>query len=115
MKHSRGNQVKNTLLSTYDKGVAGVVTTLKTNNHICLGSQPIYDFTFAFIAPLSAHNCDYRHVLPRFPIPSKNEALALCGKGKNLECLSLFTARRQRERSLERTLQKILGTERPLW
>jgi hypothetical protein len=59
MKHSRRNQVKNALLSAYDEGVTGVVATLKTNDDVCLGSQSIYDFTFAFIAPLSAHNCDY--------------------------------------------------------
>src|SRR5690349_9384808 len=45
----------------------GIVSALGANHHICLFGQNIYDFAFAFVAPLSADQYRIRHKENKIP------------------------------------------------
>ena len=47
-----------------DHGVAGIVATLKTNDHIGILGEKVDDPPLTLVAPLGAHDCAYRHRNP---------------------------------------------------
>jgi hypothetical protein len=49
--------------------VAGVVATLVSDNEVESIRQQVYEFAFAFIAPLRAQNYDIAHLLVGQTIP----------------------------------------------
>jgi hypothetical protein len=54
----RGNQIELVDLVADNQRVAGVVTTLKTNDTSGMIGQPVDDLALALVAPLGAHDHD---------------------------------------------------------
>jgi hypothetical protein len=61
VEDAAGDQVQGVLAEFVDDCMARVVAPLKTDDHIGLLGQIINNASFAFIAPLGAHNCGDRH------------------------------------------------------
>ena len=63
MKDSRGDQVKNRLLSPDHQGVPRVVSTLKAHNQVRPLGQKVDKLALALVAPLGTYNYNIRHQL----------------------------------------------------
>jgi hypothetical protein len=53
--------LESVFLVAYNHGVAGVMSTLVTDNKLIFCSQQIDDFGFAFVTPLGTYNCGDGH------------------------------------------------------
>src|SRR4029434_5976424 len=61
MERAGGNQMENSFMAVNDERMSRVIPALKPNYNIGFMGKQIDDFTFAFIAPLGADNCDVCH------------------------------------------------------
>ena len=68
MQNAARNQAQNGFFAAHHQRVAGIVAALKAHHAGGFFCQPVYNFTFAFIAPLSA---DYHYVFSHVWIPLK--------------------------------------------
>jgi len=62
MKDSGGDQVEDVFLPVYYQSVSGVVSALKPDYEIGLLGKQIDNLALSFIAPLSAHYNNIRHI-----------------------------------------------------
>ena len=58
---ARGHQVQDGFITVDDEGVAGVIATLKAHDDIGFIGKEIDNFSFTFITPLGADDCDVGH------------------------------------------------------
>jgi hypothetical protein len=72
VEDAAGDQVQRILAMFVDDGMTGIVTALKTDDHIRLLSQIIDDPPLSFIAPLGADDCCNRHHAPALSCYSKS-------------------------------------------
>jgi hypothetical protein len=54
--------MKDEFVLAHDQGVSGIISPLKTNDHVGVLGQEVNYLPFPFIAPLGAYNHDARHI-----------------------------------------------------
>ena len=59
MENARGQEVEDIFIALDHQGVSGVVAALETDDVLGLGGEQVYDFSLAFVAPLSSY---YDHI-----------------------------------------------------
>jgi hypothetical protein len=65
VQDARRNQVGHQLVAANHQGVPGVGTAAEAHHRVSPHRQDVDNFAFAFVAPLSADDDDYRHRVPR--------------------------------------------------
>jgi hypothetical protein len=63
MEDAGGNQVKDKLITPYHQGMAGVISSLKTDNHVSKLAEEVDDLPLAFVTPLTSHDYHVGHFL----------------------------------------------------
>ena len=48
--------MENIFFPLHNQGMPGIITTLKSNNAICIISQQVNNFTLTLVTPLGANN-----------------------------------------------------------
>ena len=56
-----GHEPQDKFFAVNNQRMRRIVATLKSNDDVCIRGEEVYDFTFAFVAPLRANNCDCFH------------------------------------------------------
>ena len=74
--HARRQQRQLVRDAVNDKGVAGIVATLKAHDDVGLLGQPINDLALSFVSPLGAHHDHIGHATPFLGAADARDSLA---------------------------------------